>query len=180
MCQRATTSGAMQWSSLVTIQIAGIRFWQTGTVCCIRYRSKRYNERAARLTNRSRHDTPDIRSDFAQKRAPTPEEVRLAIREVVTLMLEPPIANIGVKGIRTAAERVRLWPRTMSDDKLRQACGTVRLYIGAEGGTGGGIFRYMYGRFLKEAAGITGDAQFVAAGLENQVTALLWLSGTET
>ncbi len=60
--------------------------------------------------------------DFSQKRGPKPEEVRQAIREVVTLMLQPPIANIGVRGIRTAAERVRLWHTVMADDKLQEAC----------------------------------------------------------
>lgn len=102
--------------------------------------------------------------DFSSKRPPTSEEVKQAIREVVTLMLHPPIANIGVKGIRTAAERILEWPTTMSDEALRQACWTVHLYIDAEGGTGGGIFRYMYARFLNEAAAITSDSRLAECG----------------
>ena len=35
-------------------------------------------------------------------------------------MLEPPITNIGIKGIRKAAERVLNWPETM-DTPMR--CG---------------------------------------------------------
>jgi hypothetical protein len=48
--------------------------------------------------------------DFKAKRAPTPDEIRAAIGEVVEGMLNPPIANLGVAGIRTAAQRTLDWP----------------------------------------------------------------------
>ncbi|MCJ7701604.1 MAG: DUF4872 domain-containing protein, partial [Anaerolineales bacterium] len=38
------------------------------------------------------------------------------------------------------------------------------IFIDASGGTGGGIFRYMYGRFLDEAAEITGIRGFSELG----------------
>ncbi len=95
--------------------------------------------------------------DFSAKRAPDPSEVWQAVREVTTGMLEPPIANVGVKGIRKAATRVPAWEKTMADHQLREACFNAFMFIDAAGGTGGGIFRYMYGRFLQEAAGITGE-----------------------
>ncbi len=97
--------------------------------------------------------------DFSAKRPPEPQEVRQAIREVVTGMLEPPISNLGVKGIRKAAKRTLKWPEIMDEEGLRFACFNIFVFIDAMGGTGGGIFRYMYGRFLHEAAGITGDAR---------------------
>jgi hypothetical protein len=40
------------------------------------------------------------------------------------------------------------------------------------GGTGGGCFRYMYERFLNEAAGVTGDKQFLG------IASMLHESGT--
>jgi hypothetical protein len=81
-------------------------------------------------------------------------------------MLEPPITNIGIQGIRKAAERVVKWPESMGIEELRRACFNCFIFIDATGGTGGGLFRYMYGRYLIEAAGITGRNELVALGEE--------------
>lgn len=112
--------------------------------------------------------------DFIHKRPPKPEEVRQAIREATTGMLKPPIANLGVKGIRTAAERALKWPKIMNEDSLRYACFNVHVFIDAKGGTGGGIFRYMFSRFLKEAATITGDERLTEAGEEMHTIGDQW------
>ena len=97
--------------------------------------------------------------DFSQKRQPTANEVRQAIAEQARGMLEPPISNIGVKGIRKAAKRALKWPDLMDENELRFTLFNTFIFIDATGGTGGGIFRYMFSRFLREAAGITGDAR---------------------
>ncbi len=95
--------------------------------------------------------------DFGQKRQPTADEVRQAIAEQVQMTLEPPISNIGVKGIRKAAKMIHKWPDSLDADMLRMTLFNTHIFINAEGGTGGGIFRYMFSRFLREAADITGD-----------------------
>ncbi len=97
--------------------------------------------------------------DFSNKRQPTADEVREAIAEQAKAMLEPPISNIGVKGIRKAAKRALKWPDQMDEDELRFTLFNTFVFIDATGGTGGGIFRYMFSRFLREAAAITGDAR---------------------
>jgi hypothetical protein len=97
--------------------------------------------------------------DFSGKRQPTADEVREAIAEQARSMLEPPISNIGVKGIRKAARRALKWPDQMDEEALRFALFNAFIFIDATGGTGGGIFRTMFSRFLREAAEITGDAR---------------------
>jgi hypothetical protein len=97
--------------------------------------------------------------DFSNKRQPTSDEVRQAIVEQATGMLEPPISNVGVKGIRKAAKRALKWPGRMDENELRFTLFNTFVFIDATGGTGGGIFRYMFSRFLREAAAITGDAR---------------------
>jgi len=97
--------------------------------------------------------------DFSQKRQPTAGEVREAITEQTQVMLEPPITNIGVKGIRKAARRALKWPDVMDEEELRFTLFNAFIFIDATGGTGGGLFRYMFSRFLREAAEITGDAR---------------------
>jgi hypothetical protein len=95
--------------------------------------------------------------DFSRAHPPEPADVVAAIGEVCRAMLEPPIANLGVKGIRKAITETRKWPKTLDPDGLRRTCANVAIFIDHRGGTGGGIFRYMYARFLGEAATLTGD-----------------------
>ncbi len=102
--------------------------------------------------------------DFTGFRPPKPREVREAIGEVLPTMLEPPISNLGVKGIRKASQRIRKWPTIMDEKQLRWTCFNAFIFIDAKGGTGGGIFRYMYARFLNAAAKITSDQRLVEVG----------------
>ena len=99
--------------------------------------------------------------DFKDKRQPTPAEVRQAITEQVEGMLDPPITNFGVKGIRKAAKRSLKWQDVMDDDMLRFTMFNTYIFIDPEGGSGGGIFRYMFSRFLREAAQITGETRLI-------------------
>ena len=106
--------------------------------------------------------------DFGQKRQPTAKEVREAIAEQAKGMLEPPISNFGVKGIRKAAKRALKWPDVMDEDALRFTLFNAFIFIDATGGSGGGLFRYMFSRFLREAAKIVGDARLNESAEEFQ------------
>jgi hypothetical protein len=102
--------------------------------------------------------------DFNDAHPPRTEDIILAIGDVSTGMLEPPLSNFGVKGIRKTARRALKWHETMDEDELRWTCFNIFIFIDAMGGTGGGIFRYMYSRFLKEAAVKLGDERLVGLG----------------
>ena len=95
--------------------------------------------------------------DFSAAHAPTESGVRDSLRDVTELMLQPPISNFGVKGIRKAAQQTRMWPNVLDEEALRRTCFNTSIFIDPTGGTGGGIFRYMYARFLTEAAALTGE-----------------------
>lgn len=102
--------------------------------------------------------------DFSSSHPPTPVETWQAIRDVASGMLHPPISNLGVKGIRRASGCVMKWPDVLDEDQLRYTCFNASIFIDATGGTGGGLFRYMYERFLKESAGITGERHLRTIG----------------
>jgi hypothetical protein len=72
-------------------------------------------------------------------------------------MIEPPIRNIGIRGIQLAAERIPCWPEQMNIEELRLALFNIYIFISPVGGTGGGAFRYMFSRFLRKAAGLSGN-----------------------
>jgi len=103
--------------------------------------------------------------DFSGYHPPEPDGLRAAIEQAASAMLEPPIKNIGVRGIRHAAREIQAWPDRY--DRTGLVMSLFNLYIFVEiGGTGGGCFRYMYARFLREAAKITvNDRYEKAAGL---------------
>ncbi len=101
--------------------------------------------------------------DFSEKRQPTPEELRLAIRNMATLMLEPPISNIGVKGIRKTAVLLPQWHKKLTPKQLKWALFNTYIFISPVGGSGGGAFRYMLSRFLGETAAILQDSRYEAS-----------------
>ena len=104
--------------------------------------------------------------DFAHKRQPTADEALQAILEQAGPMLEPPITNIGVKGIRKASKMLPRWPDRMEVDGIRFALFNTWIFVSPQGGSGGGCFRYMFSRFLREAAGIVGDARLADSATE--------------
>lgn len=93
--------------------------------------------------------------DFDGYRPPRKETLFDAIRREIDAMMNSPISNGGVKGMRRTSKEILTWQNLFNDHDLRM--NLFQLYIFIEiGGTDGGFFRYMYSRFLKEAADISG------------------------
>jgi len=97
-----------------------------------------------------------LECNFNDFHHPTGEDIYSSIRQTVDSMLNPPISNFGVNGIRRTSKEILKWPNLFSDYELRMNLFTLYIFIEI-GGTGGGCFRYMYSRFLKEAAEITSN-----------------------
>jgi hypothetical protein len=117
--------------------------------------------------------------DFGGKRPPEAGEMWQAMRECSAAMLMPPIANFGVKGISKAAQRIRGWHKVLDEKDLRATCINTAIMIDARGGTGGGLFRYMYARFLNEVAGLTGERQLVEIGKSMQAIGDQWQAAAD-
>jgi len=73
------------------------------------------------------------------------------IRDCVYDMMNPPIRNFGLAGMKKWASMVPKWPKMFEGFNLFMCLFNVFIYIEI-GGTGGGAFRPMYARFLSEAA----------------------------
>jgi hypothetical protein len=98
--------------------------------------------------------------DFSQKRQPTAAELRTAIKNMSTVMLDPPISNMGVKGIRKTAVLLPQWSAILTSEELKWALFNTYIFVSPVGGSGGGAFRYMLSRFLCETAAILQDARY--------------------
>jgi hypothetical protein len=94
--------------------------------------------------------------DFSNYEKPVEHDVYSAIKQTAEAMLHPPISNVGIKGFYRTAGEMEKWPRQFNDKQLRMVLFNIYIFIEI-GGTGGGCFRYMYSRFLKEAYQITGN-----------------------
>lgn len=93
------------------------------------------------------------------------EAIKRGINKTIETMLEPPIKNLGTKGIRHFASEIEKWPKEYSPAKLpfRQLYEVTYIML-EEDGTGGGLFRYLYSKFLKEAAEHLGIKEIATLG----------------
>lgn len=101
------------------------------------------------------------------------EIVRTAIFKNAAAMLGSRISNLGVKGIRRFAAELPKWPDQMPARTFAQCCTATYRYIELAG-TGGGAFRPMYGRFLREAGALLEDSEMEEFAGEYDQIARLW------
>jgi len=105
--------------------------------------------------------------EFPTKLTPIEVAIRNAVNKTTRLMLYPPIKNFGVKGISLFASEIAKWPRLFPpENALFRQLYEVNYIMMEEDGTGGGLFRYLYARFLKEAAELLNNKEL--AGLSQR------------
>jgi len=88
------------------------------------------------------------------------EAVRKAVKNNATEFLNPPIKNIGYKGILKTSSEIKKWFVETKDVK-RDFQTTAMLMERA--GTGGSLFRNLYRNFLKESAQLLKSDEFKEA-----------------
>ena len=99
---------------------------------------------------------------FPKESTPLEKAVKTAIKSNAENFLNPPIKNLGIKGIRHFAKQVIKWPDTISGTvydpiqfKTEIPMLKLNLFLAyafiEEAGTGRGLFRRIYSRFLGEA-----------------------------
>jgi hypothetical protein len=103
-----------------------------------------------------------LKFDFSKYHHPATEDIYSAIKQTVESQLNPPIKNMGIKGIRHASKELLKWPEMFGEYDLRMNLFSIYLFIEI-GGTGGGCFRYMYSRFLEESVKITKNDKLLAS-----------------
>lgn len=101
--------------------------------------------------------------DFSPYKGIQKEEIIAAIKDTCESMLRPPAKLLGVNGIIKFSQEILKWKQF--DQNKRKIAGITNYFqISKDGGTGGGIFRKMYGEFLIEADRILCDLMLEQIG----------------
>ncbi|PWJ41101.1 BtrH N-terminal domain-containing protein [Sediminitomix flava] len=102
--------------------------------------------------------------------------IKKAVLNNATDFLNPPIKNIGYKGISKTSTEIKKWFETSTNiSKDFQTSASLM----ERGGTGGALFRNIYRDFLKESAIILESAELESASEDYNEIAKMWkqLSG---
>lgn len=101
--------------------------------------------------------------DFSDYVKPNRETITAAIKDTCEAMLNPPAKLLGINGITKFSKEIIKW-RSFDQRKLKTAGITNYFQISKDGGTGGGIFRRLYGEFLLDVAPILADREIATIG----------------
>jgi hypothetical protein len=97
--------------------------------------------------------------------------IKQAIQNNATDFLNPPIKNIGYKGISKTSSEIKKWFKTSTNIKKDFQTSASLM---ERGGTGGALFRNIYSEFLKESGKLIGSKELIHAGDEYATIAKLW------
>ncbi|MBL1102510.1 BtrH N-terminal domain-containing protein [Streptomyces coffeae] len=124
------------------------------------------------MTARHRSFTLTVPKDLPSPR----ERIIPAITACAAAFLDPPIANLGHRGIEKAAGQVPKWLERTGDPH-RDLTRAARLM--EEAGTGGALFRNLYRDFLGECAELVGGGHLHTGHTLYAEAAALWTEVAE-
>lgn len=96
-----------------------------------------------------------------------------SIKETCDNMLNAPAKLLGLNGINKFSNEILKW-RKFNEEKLKLAGITNYFQINADGGTGGGIFRNMYGVFLIQASEVVDSEKMRQSGISYIEISTIW------
>ncbi|MFQ5758545.1 MAG: BtrH N-terminal domain-containing protein [Candidatus Bathyarchaeia archaeon] len=111
--------------------------------------------------------------NFPSKLSSIHDAIKRAVEQTLKNMLNPPIKNLGIKGIRHLASELLRWPRQYPPKQFAFGCEMTYIYL-EEAGTGGGCFRHLYSRFLEEAGNVLKNKHLVASSKEYYEVGKKW------
>jgi hypothetical protein len=88
-------------------------------------------------------------------------------------MLNPPIRNMGVKGIRHFGSEIVKWLEEYPPQEFGWGYKFTYVYL-EEDGTGGGCFRYLFARFLREAGNFIKSDELKSLGDKYEQVGKRW------
>lgn len=111
--------------------------------------------------------------DFTKSKAINQITIFDSIRICTDNMLKPPANLLGINGIRKFAHEIKKW-KAFDLNKFKLAGITNYFMINADGGTGGGAFRRMYGDFLIESSTMLNNNDLADSGNNFVQIGQLW------
>jgi len=110
---------------------------------------------------------------LSTKQQPLNQAVKKALLQTAKDMLNPPSKKFGIKGIKQLADDILNWPKLLDSKQLRLTLFMAYIHM-EEAGTGGGNFRKLYSRFLKEASELISDKCLIEAGQKLNDSPNMW------
>jgi hypothetical protein len=115
-----------------------------------------------------------VRFSFPETLTSLEEIIPDAIRENADALLNPPISNVGVKGIVRWSKELVKYPKMFPEPrKLVHALMMHYVYI-ETGGSGGAIFRQIYADFLQEAGELMDSNPMLKASEDFRAIVKIW------
>jgi hypothetical protein len=115
-----------------------------------------------------------VRFTFPETLTPLEEIIPDAIRENAEALLNPPISNVGVKGIARWSNELAKYPKMFPQPRnLVHALVMHYVYI-ETGGSGGAIFRQIYSDFLQEAGELMNSSAMLNASEDFREIIAVW------